>query len=527
MRVGSRVKKTTLLCVVAALWGGGAFAQDVPKFPIVRFKVDGNSLLPQTQVEAAVAPFLGEARDFGDVQAALEALEALYKQRGYSTATVLLPEQVLERGEVLLKVIEGRIKAVRFTGQEHFDEDNLRASLPTLQAGEVPFIDDVSANLRIANENPAKKLTLQLKPGEHEEDIEAAIRVTDEKPWKISTTLDNTGTAQTGKRRLGVSLQHANLWNRDHVLTFQYQTSPDKPKDVNVYALAYRIPLYGLGDALDVFATKSNVNAGTIAAGPIDLAISGRGSSLGARYTLNLKRRGEYEHALVFGLDEKKYLNNIDAGTLALGNELTVRPWSVQYNGRWQWEASELSFNGSLIQNIPGGEYGRQDDFSRARTDAPARFTVVRGGLSASHAYANDWQLRFNAIGQWTGKPLAPQEQFGIGGAASVRGFQEREIADDRGFQTTLELYSPEICQELGGGHRCRALAFIDSGVVYRVDPLPGEAKREHVGSVGLGLRYAWDKHVAFQADYGQVLQGGGSQQRGDWRLHVRLGVFF
>lgn len=521
------MKKIALFGIVVALWGAGVSAQDVPKFPIIRFKIEGNSLLPQAQINAAVAPFLGKERDFGDVQGALEALEALYKQRGYGTATVLLPEQVLERGEVLLRVIEGRIKAVRISGQEHFGEDNIRASLPTLQAGEVPFIDDVSANLRIANENPAKKLTLQLKPGEHEEDIEADIRVTDEKPLKISTTLDNTGTAQTGKRRLGVSLQHANLWGRDHVMTFQYQTSPDKPKDVNVYALAYRMPLYGLGDALDVFATKSDVNAGTIAAGPIDLAISGRGASLGVRYTLNLKRRGEYEHAFVFGLDEKKYLNNINAGTLALGNELTVRPWSVQYNGRWQWEATELSFHGDVIHNIPGGEQGRQDDFTRARTGAPARFTVLRGDLSASHAYASDWQLRFNAVGQWTGKPLAPQEQFGIGGASSVRGFQEREIADDQGFQTTLELYSPEICQTLGAGHRCRALAFLDSGVVYRVDPLPGESTRQHVGSAGLGLRYTWDKHIAFQTDYGQVLQGGGSQQRGDWRLHVRLGVFF
>lgn len=507
--------------------GGPLHAQEVPHFPIVRFKVEGNSLLPQPEVDAALKPFIGPSRDFGDVQRALEALEDIYKRRGYSTVSVQLPEQVLESGEVLLKVVEVRLSDIKISGQTHYDEDNIRGTLPSLQVGEAPRIDDVSANLRIANENPAKKLALQLKPGAREEDIEAHIKVADERPWKIGTTLDNTGSGQTGKRRLGVMFQHANLWNRDHILTAQYQTSPDQPDDVKVHALAYRLPLYGWGDALDIYATKSTVNAGSIAAGPIDLAISGSGVVYGSRYTLNLKRRGNYEQQLVFGLDHKAYENSIAGGGLQLGNDITVHPLSVQYNGRWLIEASELSLYASVAHNLDGGKKGRQADFDRARLGAPADFTLVRAGLTASHAYTNDWQVRLTSSGQWTGRPLIPGEQFGIGGSASVRGFQEREIANDRGIQGSLELYTPELCGSLGGDHRCRALAFLDGGSVYRVDALPGEQRREHIASTGLGLRYNWKKHISLQTDYGHVLQGGGGQEAGDWRLHVRLGVFY
>lgn len=515
----------TLLCLA----GGGvvSHAQEAPKFPVVRFKVEGNTLLAQPDVDAALAPFIGPQRDFGDVQRALETLENLYRQRGFSTVGVQLPEQVLESGEVRFKVVEGRLNEIRVAGQLHFDEDNIRASLPSLQPGTAPRLEAISANLRVANENPAKKLTLQLRPGTREEDIDAEVRVVDEKPWKFAATLDNTGTSQTGKRRLGVSLQHANLWNRDHVLTFQYQTSPDKPSDVSVYALAYRLPLYALGDAVDFYAVDSSVNAGTLAAGPINLAISGQGTVWGGRYTHNLRRLGNYEQQLALGIDIKDFRNDIGVAGLQLGNEISVHPLSVHYGGRWQSGSSEVALQGSIAHNLPGGENGRQGDFDRARNGAPARFTVVRAGLTAQHAYASDWRVRLAGAAQWTGRPLVPQEQFGIGGAASVRGFQEREIADDRGFQATLEVYTPELCQSFGGGHRCRALGFVDSGAVYRLQPLPGEQRREHVASAGAGLRYSWDRHMALQADYGHVLQGGGGQERGDWRLHLRLGLFF
>lgn len=513
--------------LLLGLLGTCATAQEVPRFAIERFAVEGNSVLRQDEVDAALRPFVGPQKDFGDVQRALEALEALYRARGYATVNVMLPEQSLENGAVALRVVEGRVRKIDVEGQRHFDADNLRATLPTLREGEVPRVDAVSANLKVINENPAKKVTLRLAPGERGEEIDAIVQVADERPWTISATLDNSGTRETGKRRLGVTFQHANLWNRDHVLTYQYQTSPDQPEDVRVHAISYRLPLYGLGDALDLYAARSTVNAGTLAAGPFALSISGSGSIIGARYSINLKRLGSYEHQLGLGFEAKKFRNDIDASGVALGNEVATHPVALHYAARWRDTASEASLFGSIALNVPGGNNGRQDAFDTARHGSSARFRVARGGLSASHAFANDWQARFSGSFQWADEPLIPQEQLGIGGAGSVRGFQEREIADDRGFATSLEVYTPELCRSTDNGHQCRALAFIDSGAVYRVDPLPGEREREHVASIGLGMRYSWDRRAALQADYGHVLQGGGGQARGDWRLHVRLGVFF
>ena len=54
-----------------------------PRFDIGRFAVDGNTLLKPEDIERAVAPYVGKQKDFGDIQRALEAIEQLYRDRGY------------------------------------------------------------------------------------------------------------------------------------------------------------------------------------------------------------------------------------------------------------------------------------------------------------------------------------------------------------------------------------------------------------------------------------------------------------
>jgi hypothetical protein len=94
------------------------------------------------------APFTGRARDFGDVQRALEALEALYHARGYSVVTVQLPEQELNGGVVRLNVIQTRLSRVSVSGNRYFDEAEHPRRPAGLQPGQTPNLNAVSANLR-------------------------------------------------------------------------------------------------------------------------------------------------------------------------------------------------------------------------------------------------------------------------------------------------------------------------------------------------------------------------------------------
>jgi hemolysin activation/secretion protein len=518
------MKYRLAVLLAASTFASAALAQDVIRFDISRFEVQGNTLLPQPEVERIVAAYAGKNRDFGDVQRALEALEAAYQAAGYKVVTVELPEQELDRGVVRLNVVQTRIGRVTVKNNRYFDEANIRRSLPHLEEGKSPNLNRVSNDLKLANENPAKKVTMKLQGGEQGDEVDANLDVADESPWKGMLNADNTGTGQTGRTHVGVILQHANLFGRDHVASLQYTTSAEEPSRVKVYGAGYHIPLYALGDALDFYASYSNIDSGTVTAGVFNLAVSGKGAVYGARYTHNLAKVGNYESKLQFGVDYKAFKNSVVLLGQELGNDVSVHPLSVAYTGSWALQQSEAAFSATLLRNIPGGSRGKQEDFTRARSGAKDDYTILRLGASYTRVLPADWQMRALLNGQLTSDALIPGEQFGIGGSSSVRGFNEREASNDVGAGANLELYTPNLC---GGNWQCRALAFYDTAWIKRRHALPGELDSTTIGSAGLGLRVLLSSYVNLQLDYGHVTRAGATGREGDNRLHVRLGLSY
>lgn len=533
---GARLSRTRAFCVFAALTATGLAAQAAdevassgPRFAISRFAVDGNSLLPSAEVDGVLTPFAGPQRSFGDVRRAVEALQQAYLQRGYSVVLVQLPEQELAQGVVRLKVIEPRIGSTRVEGNQLFSTGNIRASLPALREGVTPNIRDISASLKVANTNPAKQVTLALQTADQPDTVDAVVSVTeDRKPWRIGLNADNSGNTETGRTRLGVLFQNANLWDLDHVMTLQYTTSAEKPSNVSVYGVGYHVPLYALGDSMDFFASHSNVDSGTLTAGVLNLQVSGQGKVFGARYNHSLPQWGDLVSTLIYGADWRAYVNTIDVAGFKLGDEITVHPLSLSYAGQLTLPSATLGVQLTGLQNIPGGQNGRAADFSRQRVGASASYRVLRYGAGYNHQLGQDWQLRLQFNGQATRDALVPGEQFGAGGAGSVRGFREREVAGDQGHFAGAEIQTPNWCPATAAfAVQCRALAFVDAASVSRNKALPGEVQRTSISSAGLGLRFALDRSASLLVDYGRVIDGGGARAAGDSRVHVALSLSY
>jgi hemolysin activation/secretion protein len=522
LRLARLFAGSVLAFAVSAAW-----ADDEVRFQISRFDVSGNILLSAAEVQAVLKPFTGPGRDFGDVQRALEALEELYHARGYNVITVQLPEQELNGGVVRLNVIQPRLSRVTVSGNRYFSEQNIRAGLPTLQPGRTPNLPEVSANLRLVNENPAKKVKLNLADAgdANSDDLEARVEVIDERPWKAMLSVDNTGTEATGETHAGVMLQHANLWGRDHVGSLQYITTAERPDRVAVWSAGYHIPLYSLGDSIDLFASYSNVDSGRVAAGIFDLAVSGKGAVYGGRYTHALGKRGNLESRLVYGVDYKAYKNNVMFGGQNFGNDVTVHPVSIGWAGNATMADGEANFALTALQNIAGGSRGGPRDFAAVRAGAKAGYTMLRFSAAISNAIGGDWQTRVLLNGQATGDALVPGEQFGAGGSTTVRGFGERDLATDSGVVANFELYTPNLCTR--AFWQCRLLGFYDSAWGERNHILQGELRRTEISSVGLGLRFAMAGNASVQLDYGHAVHTGEVAATSKNKLHVRVGLAY
>jgi hemolysin activation/secretion protein len=497
----------------------------VVRFEILRFDVQGNTLLPQAEIDAVLLGRTGKGRDFGDVQRALEALEKAYHDRGFNLVAIQLPEQELNGGAITLRVSETRIGRVKVQNNRHFDDANVRRSVPALREGSSPNLHAVSANLKQGNENPSRQVTMKLQGSDRADEVDAVLDVKDESAWKVLGNAANTGAESTGKTQVALAVQNANLFGLDHLATLQYITSAEKPGRVKVYGASYHVPFYETGASLDLYASYSNVDSGSINAGLFDLAVSGKGSTYGARYSQTLKRRGDVDAKLSYGLDVKAFKSSVLLAGVELGNGVTVHPVSIGYEAHVPIAMGDAGGAITLVRNVPGGTDGDQRAFTLARLDAKAGYTLLRLSASVTRMLANDWQLRAIANAQFTRDALIPGEQFGAGGAASVRGFTEREFANDSGLTVNLEAYTPNLCASAGWS--CRVLGFYDAAHLRRNRALPGELARISIASVGAGVRFALSTHANLQLDHGHVTHAGGATRADANRSHLRLSLAY
>jgi len=524
-----------MLALALVGWRPAPAAESDPepvRFEIRRFVLEGNTLLPAATAERLLAPHRGKDKDFADIQRALEALEGGYREIGYGVVQVTLPEQNITQGEIRFIIVEPRLGKVTVEGNKTFGTANIRASVPALREGEPPNSRAIARSLQIANENPAKQTQVLLRTPEAPEDagrVDAAIKVTDDKFWKVGATVDNTGTETTGKWRTGVSYQHANLFDRDHTLTAQYITSPGHWRDVRIFGVGYRIPLYALGSSIDVVGGYSDVNSGTL---QNLFAVSGSGTIFGLRYNHHLARIGDYEHRLVYGFDYRAYQNRVAQIGAPGGSavpDITVHPVSVYYAGQLRGTQSELSFYLYAAQNVfSGGNDASDNDFKNSRTDARAAYRLYRYNLNYARALPGDFQGRVAIFGQETQHALVSGEQFGLGGAENVRGFLEREVSNDVGHRISVELVSPDLAALMQWTVvRARAVAFYDWGTLSRRSPQPLDTHGETIASAGLGLRVGVASNYSMRFDLARVMQAGGTQNRGDWKLHALFSAVF
>jgi len=518
-----------LIATLAFAWSSTVGAQQVeappvPRFEIQGFVVQGNTILGQGEIDSLLAPFAGKNRDFGDVQRALEALQDAYVSRGYNAVRVTIPEQDLVGGKIRMQVIEAKLRSVKIEGNKHFSNANIRYGLPGLKVGESPNTRRIGQSLQLVNENPAKQERVVLQSADEEAKVDAVVRVEDEVPWRVSLFADNTGTPQTGMTRAGVGYQHANVANRDHVFTAQYITSPSKASDVTIAALGYHAPVYSWRGSFDVFVGYSDVDSGVVQ----DLFdVSGAGTIFGVRYNQVLPRIDVYEQKLTLGWDYRKYRNSVElvGSPGSIVPNITVRPLSLAYTGRFSRVGSDLVGYIAYSRNLPGGADGDQDAFDRQRPEANAKYSIWRFGASYTQAIPADFLLRIAFDGQRTSDPLVPGEQFGMGGANSVRGYYEREVANDIGRRLSLEGYSPDFGSSIGSTWKARALVFADSAKGYDVEPI--RTPENSLGGYGVGLRLTQGKALSVRLDWAKVTKAAGTHLKGDQRGHVSLAYSF
>jgi len=497
------------------------------RFAIDHFIVDGAALLSQADFDQVVKPYVGQQKDFSDVQHALEAVEELYAKNGYSAVHVLLPEQELEAGTVHFQVIEDRYGKVIVKDNKFFSEASVLRAIPSVHPGGIPRAQQISRELKLANENPARQINVVLKAGEGEDEVDASVLVSDIKPDLWSINVDNTGSSETGRSRIGLSYRHANLFDQGHVGQVQMQVSPQYMDRVKVFGGSYKIPLFQSGRSVEFFVGYSNINS--LVGGLSNF--QGGGTLFSSRYNMFLERMGTFDSTLTLGADWRKFskVALTNPPPITLYEDIVVTPLSVAYSAQGKAGKGDVNFNTSFVLNVPLASQGKSADFikyDRVNMAPPIpvykpNYKVIRFGAGYFKAFEHDWQFRTGLNGQWSGDTLIHGEQMRLGGAEGVRGFSEGSETGGIGARVNVETYTPAFEY---GPTKLRGLVFVDAGAVKSK-----ESNATSISSAGFGLRSGYGEQYSLRVDMGRIMKAGTDslQSKGDWRVHATLSATF
>lgn len=464
-----------------------AKSADSEKFPILEYRVLGNTVLDTRQIERAVYPHLGPSRNLDDVQAARGELEKAYRDAGYSSVFVDIPEQSVESGVVRLKVTEGRVAKVQVLGARYVMNRRILSAVPSLQPGAVPLFPDVQRDMTKLNQASAGlRVVPILKPGPEPGTVDVDLKVKDDLPLHASAEVNNNYTADTTHTRVNLNVSYANLFQRHQTLSLQYQTAPANQRDAQVLAATYLIPMQSSGPTLALYAVATNSDVATVGT----LGVIGAGHVYGTRYIVPLTSWDKFYPTLTLGADLKLFNESVllSAGP-GLQTPIKYMNWSVTYGATLLAGANSITFEFANNFGIRG-IFNDPAEFESKRAFAKPNYDYWHGDAAFDRPLPYGMSLALRVVGQYTTEPLINNEQFAIGGITSVRGYLEAEDLGDIGANGSIELRSPSV-KSFFGGHPKEAYVYVfyDAAVASLIDALPSQISRYDLQGFGLGFR--------------------------------------
>lgn len=479
-------------------------------FDVHEYRVLGNTVLSNRQIEGVLYARLGDKKTLDDVEKARAALEDAYHSAGYATVFVDIPPQEVADGIVRLRVTEGRVRVRTISGARYFSEGKILEQLPATRPGQVPKLPELQRELNAVNtQTPDRTVVPVLKAGPEPGTMDLALNVNDHLPLHASLDVNNDYTPDTSSLRATASLSYNNLFNDLDSIAVMYTGTPQHTGQVSVANATYGFAPFAGGIRSSLSFTNSSSNTETIGT----LGVLGKGQIYGARIGFPLVQLPGDTQALTLGIDYKHFRNTISLQSTGAAIEpISYVNFSLGYAGSWQ----RSSQSGQPLQVASfdvTGNFGPRGLANQTLNFDNSRF-MARGNYAYLHADASimtrlplDMQLQLRLSGQDTIDPLLVYEQMSITGSDGVRGYLSAEDLGDTAWKGTLQLDStPLVIHSFLVGD---AFVFFDNGHSHNIYALSGEPRHYDLRSFGAGLNLLPGHSISGTLTWAETLTDG------------------
>ena len=500
--------------------------QTAPQFDIWEFRISGNTVLSNKQIETSVYPFLGPTKTFDTVNAAKDSLGEVYRSMGYAFASVTIPEQSVDNGVVILAVSEGQLGRVRVKGNKYFSRKTILEQIPSLTPGTVPKIDEIKQELALLNRASSDRSIMPIaKQSKNAEGVDIELKVKDELPLKIGFDYNNQNSPDTSDSRLGINFSYDNLFQRQHSLGLYYLTTPESRDEVEVYSINYSMPMPWADSRLSFYHIHSESDVATVGG----ITVLGQGNINGLSAIFPFYLESSY-HEISLGFESKDF----DQSTFLSSGITDDKPIdystiSLTYKGMMSSGSTRYNYGASLKSGLRG--FGnRTNEFEAKRAGSKSNFAILYSDLSLRHIMANNFEFSSSWDLQLSADPLIGNEQFSAGGNNSVRGYLSSQELADGGYSMQTELITPEIANVLGTDMitSLRFLGFVDYAKLHnRKAAESGRDSSMSLMGAGLGARAVFANYFGVNLNFAKALkdssEGSNAVASGDWETHFTI----
>jgi len=462
---------------------------------------NSNSLVYSAPFQQIAERYLNQPVSLHSLNQLSRDIILLYRTNQRPVIDVLIPEQKITGGAVQIVVIEGKIGEVFVQEGRFFAWDDTARWIESTQAGDVIYEPWLEDDLFWLNQNPFRRVGVDLKPGSVEGLTDVLFTVDDVFPVRGYVGYDDTGVRALGLERLSTGFTVGNVFGRGDIASYQYTTDSDFSR-LHAHAATYTLPINR-----DYSFMTYGSWAGVDPSVPTGFNQNGESWITGFTLIRTLRKDRYVDENLRAGFDFKSTNNNLEFGgdnVYASTAQLDTIHLGYNYLERDDFDQYQILNAGTWIG--PGAgltPYNNASAFNSIRPDTTPQFIYARLHYEQAHNLNDQWQLTFRGTGQVSSDRLLYSEMLGFGGFDSIRGYDQRTANGDHGWQTSFELGPRPIPLCIKGQEgRLRLYGFTDLGEAFTMNPQPGEISDQFMSSAGFGARLSLGQNLAFRFDY-------------------------
>lgn len=410
------------------------------RFVLAGVRFSGATVFDDASLQRLAADKVGTEVDLGDLEAIAERVTAAYRARGNFLSRAFVPVQQVQAGVVEIVVTEGRLGSVRVTVADDAPVSATRIErlLGGLESDAPLDGRAYERGMLLVSDLPGVRAQSVVQPGQAPDRTDLEVDVTAGARWSATVELDNHGTRESGRHRVGASVRWASPLGIGDNLDLRVLAAEDA--NTVFGRLAYEAPVGYSGTRIGAGVARVQYELGgavaalepTGTSNIIDVAVTHpvirqRGTNLLVRAAVDRKRLNDRLDAVDFSADKR--IQGVGVG------------WAFEHRDRFAGggytSVNGVLYRGQLDILDPASLLLDQSPFGR---DTHGKFTKLSVQVSRLQAIGGPLSLFMGLGFQETSRNLDPSEQLSLGGPRAVRAFPNGELLVDNGFVSNNEL---------------------------------------------------------------------------------------